>query len=61
MTKDSDFVELLERYGPPPQIIWLHSGNRTNARLRQLLAQAFPAVWKMIQGGERLVEIGDAW
>jgi predicted nuclease of predicted toxin-antitoxin system len=61
MTKDSDFVEMLERYGPPPQILWLRSGNTTNTRLKQLLTQAFPAVWEMIQRGEPLVEIGDAW
>lgn len=23
LTKDTDFVLLLDRYGPPPQIIWL--------------------------------------
>ena len=53
MTKDSDFVELLERYGPPPQIIWLRSGNTTNARLKQLLTQAFPAVWDLSSAESR--------
>src|SRR5438128_227443 len=33
MTKDSDFVELLDRLGPPPQIVWVTCGNTTNARL----------------------------
>lgn len=61
MTKDRDFVELLERHGPPPQIIWLRCGNTSNARLKQLLAKAFPDVWTMIEGGEALVEVGDAW
>ncbi len=23
MTKDSDFVSLVERFGPPPQIVWV--------------------------------------
>ncbi|NEQ19429.1 MAG: hypothetical protein F6K28_06855 [Microcoleus sp. SIO2G3] len=27
MTKDSDFVDLVERLGVPPQIIWLTCGN----------------------------------
>lgn len=27
MTKDSDFVDLVERLGSPPQIIWLTCGN----------------------------------
>lgn len=61
MTKDSDFVELLQRHGAPPQIIWLRSGNTSNARLKQLLAQALPAVLPMLESGEPLVEIGDAW
>lgn len=26
MTKDSDFVHLVDRLGPPPQIIWLTCG-----------------------------------
>ena len=61
MTKDSDFVELLQRHGPPPQIIWLRSGNTSNARLKVLLTQALPAVLPMLEAGEPLVEIGDAW
>lgn len=27
MTKESDFVDLVERLGSPPQIIWLTCGN----------------------------------
>ncbi len=27
ITKDSDFVDLVERLGSPPQIIWLTCGN----------------------------------
>ena len=33
MTKDSDFVDLVDRFGSPPQIIWLTCGNTSNARL----------------------------
>jgi predicted nuclease of predicted toxin-antitoxin system len=61
MTKDSDFVDLLEKHGPPPQVIWLRCGNTSNARLKQLLVHALPAVLQMIESGEPLVEIGDAW
>jgi predicted nuclease of predicted toxin-antitoxin system len=61
ITKDSDFVELLQRNGPPPQVLWLRCGNTSNARLKQILAQALPDVLQMIRGGEPLVEIGDAW
>ena len=61
MTKDSDFGELLARLGPPPQIIWLRCGNTSTARLKQLLAQAFPEVLPMLESGEPLIEIGEAW
>jgi predicted nuclease of predicted toxin-antitoxin system len=61
ITKDSDFVELLQRYGPPPQIIWLRCGNTSNPRLKQLLSHALSAVLPMLEAGEPLVEIGDAW
>jgi predicted nuclease of predicted toxin-antitoxin system len=44
MTKDSDFVDLLQRHGPPPQIIWLRSGNTSNARLKVLLTASHPSL-----------------
>jgi predicted nuclease of predicted toxin-antitoxin system len=61
MTKDSDFVDLLQRHGPPPQVIWLRSGNTSNARLKVLLNQALPTALPMLEAGEPLVEVGDAW
>ena len=27
MTKDSDFVEMLQRLGPPPKVLWVTCGN----------------------------------
>jgi predicted nuclease of predicted toxin-antitoxin system len=42
MTKDSDFVDLVERLGSPPQIIWLTCGNTSNARLREILRETLP-------------------
>ena len=36
MTKDADFTKLLERYGTPPQILWITCGNTTNVRLREV-------------------------
>ena len=41
MTKDRDFVQLLTRAGPPPQIIWITCGNTSNARMREILQQTF--------------------
>ncbi|HEY1171135.1 MAG TPA: DUF5615 family PIN-like protein [Verrucomicrobiae bacterium] len=37
LSKDSDFVELVERYGPPPSVIWLTCGNTSNAAMKIIL------------------------
>ena len=44
MTKDQDFIKLLDTFGPPPQIIWLRCGNTTNRRLLYD-ANPQPAQW----------------
>ena len=60
MTKDGDFVELVTAHGMPPQVIWLTCGNTTNARLREILAQALPPALKLLEAGEAIVEISGA-
>jgi predicted nuclease of predicted toxin-antitoxin system len=57
MTKDSDFVDLVDRMGAPPQIIWLTCGNTSNARLREILIKTLPDILKLLRSGEALVEI----
>jgi predicted nuclease of predicted toxin-antitoxin system len=57
LTKDSDFVELLERRGPPPQVLWLTCGNTSNARLQALLKQHWTHAARLLESGEPLVEI----
>lgn len=57
MTKDSDFVDLVDRLGMPPQIIWLTCGNTSNARLREILSKTLPSALELLASGERLVEI----
>ena len=58
LTKDSDFVGLLDQHGPPPQVVWLTCGNTSNTALTRLLDHAWPAV-QMLMAGEPLVEISD--
>lgn len=60
MSKDSDFVLLLERFGSPPQILWITCGNTSNARLRDVLRKSFPEARARLEQGEPLVEISDA-
>ena len=60
LTKDSDFVQLLEQLGAPPQVLWLTVGNTSNAHLREVLSRSFPAVQSLLLRGEPLVEISEA-
>ena len=57
MTKDSDFVSLLERFGTPPQVIWITCGNTSNARLKEILTSTLPRALELLNTGEDLVEI----
>lgn len=57
MTKDSDFVDLVDRLGAPPQIIWLTCGNTSNARLCEILSSVLPEALELLRSGEKLVEI----
>ncbi|WP_217992542.1 DUF5615 family PIN-like protein [Longimonas halophila] len=34
MSKDSDFLNLLDRHGLPPKVIWVTCGNTSNQRER---------------------------
>lgn len=57
MSKDGDFVDLVDRLGAPPQIIWLTCGNTSNARLREILSATLSEALELLQAGEVLVEI----
>ena len=58
MTKDADFAEMVERLGPPPQVLWLRCGNTSNAALRVLLARELPGLLVQLISGAALIEIG---
>ena len=59
MTKDRDFVELIDRFGAPPQVIWITCGNTSNERLKQVLNLTLRAAIRLLRRGEPLVEIDD--
>ena len=59
MTKDADFLALLVQHGPPPQVVWVTCGNTSNAHLRVLIQQLWPAVLSMLEHGEPLIELRD--
>jgi len=57
MTKDEDLVHLVERNGPPPQVIWVTSGNMPNERFKLLLLKTLQDAVSLIESGEAVVEI----
>jgi predicted nuclease of predicted toxin-antitoxin system len=59
MTKDSDFISLLDRFGSPPQILWITCGNTSNTHLKRILKDGLPKALDLLRQGERLVEISD--
>jgi predicted nuclease of predicted toxin-antitoxin system len=57
LTKDSDFVSLLDRFGSPPKIIWLTCGNTSNANLKIILSGTLQDAIDLLNIGEEIVEI----
>ena len=59
LTKDADFSLLLERLGPPPQVLWVRCGNTSKAHIQRILAATLPDALRLLRAGEPLVEIND--
>ena len=57
MTKDSDFLRLLEQHGPPPQVLWVTCGNTSNEAMQAVLRREFGRALELLSQGERMVEI----
>jgi predicted nuclease of predicted toxin-antitoxin system len=59
MSKDDDFIQLIEHRGTPPKLIWVTCGNTSNARMRDILSTALLKAIELLQSGENIVEISD--
>jgi predicted nuclease of predicted toxin-antitoxin system len=57
ISKDSDFVELVQRHGSPPKLIWVTVGNVTNANLHQLFTATFKDIVTLLEGDNDVVEL----
>jgi predicted nuclease of predicted toxin-antitoxin system len=57
ITKDNDFVQIQERRGPPPQVLWITCGNTSNRALKDLIVRSWPRAKGLLAAGEALVEI----
>jgi len=59
MSKDYDFVKLIELHGVPPKLIWITCGNTSNARLCEILNIYLQQAIDMLNQHENIVEISD--
>jgi predicted nuclease of predicted toxin-antitoxin system len=56
ITKDDDFVELLNRLGSPPKILWLTCGNTSKERLKVIFENHLKTSLELLKS-TNLVEI----
>lgn len=59
MSKDSDFIDLINQYGPPPKLIWIRSGNTSNDSMKRVLQKTLSKALDLIEKTENIVEISD--
>jgi len=57
ITKDSDFVDLLELNGFPPKVVLLKTGNNSNRALMELLENVKPMIEDLEKNDYGLLEI----
>jgi predicted nuclease of predicted toxin-antitoxin system len=58
ITKDNDFVDLLELNGYPPKIVLLRTGNNSSYALLELLVNVKPMIEDLEINNYGLMEIG---
>lgn len=56
ITKDDDFVSLLNRFGSPPKVIWLTCGNTSKNRLKEIFEANLASALALLETND-LVEI----
>ena len=61
MSKDEDFVRMIQQRGTPPQLIWLTCGNTSNEHLQKILRATFSQIMQLLEKGEEIVEVSDPW
>jgi len=57
ITKDKDFVDLLELNGFPPKIVLLKTGNNSSQALKELLEKIKPMIEDLEKNDYGLLEI----
>ena len=59
LSKDADFLDLIDRLGSPPKVIWVTCGNTSNASMREIFSKTLQTSCDILQSGENMVEISD--
>jgi len=59
MSKDYDFVKLIELHGVPPKLVWITCGNTSNARLCEILKISLQQAIDLLNQQENIIEISD--
>ena len=57
ITKDRDFADMVQKYGPPPKVIWLRCGNTSATALKEIFSAHLDNSLNFRKDGENLVEI----
>jgi len=57
LTKDEDFIDIVTRLGPPPQMLWVRVGNCGNTDLRSFRQAVLPAALEALDRGDAVVEL----
>jgi predicted nuclease of predicted toxin-antitoxin system len=57
MTKDKDFIALLNQKGHPPKIIWLQLGNCTNKEIQAIIMKQKTTIKHFISSGKGILKI----
>jgi predicted nuclease of predicted toxin-antitoxin system len=56
ISKDEDFIDLLQKFNAPPKIIWLTCGNTSKKRLKEIMASSLSIALRLLNNND-LVEI----
>lgn len=57
LTKDQDFIDMVTRLGPPPQVLWVRTGNCGNDELRDFLRMVLTTALEALARGDAVVEL----
>jgi len=57
VTKDEDFANLVAALGPPPQVVWVRTGNVRTSTLLELFGGRLDALRERLDAGDPLVAV----